>query len=223
MEKFFSQVEFSKIHRACRQHTLSPGGSGQFSEEFTNAVFNSNDLNGLLDALTNFNHWNWLDVRIMEAMAIYTDNPAAERTLKNYKEYVSGFKLEDVLIKIPVNIDPSSKYITIEEKFNCSESDVKTLTVGDILEHQYTFSYKICGTNHNIIKLCSITTGCLRFMWSIPRECGADAYKAALANIHKFESNRILYLKFEYFPTIYSLSYSDNGVDLPGKHKHKAL
>ena len=217
MEKFFSQVEFSKVHRACRQHTLSPGG-GQFTKEFTNAIFVSQDLNGLLDVLTNSEYWNWLDVRIMEAMAIYSDNPAAERTLTNYKEYVSAFKLKDVLPEIPVHIDPISEYVTIEEKFN--RDDIKGLTVGDIFKHRYTFSYEICDINPNIPKLCSITTGCLQLLWSIPRECGPHVYISALANAHKFENFCILYLKIEYYPTIYSSLYSHTSVTLPGTYIH---
>ena len=213
MEKFLSQVEFSKVHRACRQHTISPG-SGQFTKEFTDAIFISHDLNGLLDVLTNSKYWNWLDVRIMEAMAIYSDNPAAERTLTNYKEYVSAFKLKDVLPEIPVHIDPNSGYVTIEEKFNCS--DIKALTVGHILQHRYTFSYEICDINPNIPKLCSITTGCLQLLWSIPRECGLRVYKSALANVHKFENFCIIYLKIEYYPAICSSLYSHTNVTLPG-------
>lgn len=184
------------------------------SGEFTNAVYISKNLNGLLNALTNSNYWNWLDVRIMEAMAIYSGNPAAERTLKIYKEYVSAFKLEDVLPEIPVNIDPVSKYLTIEEKFNCS--NIKELTVGDILKHRHIFSYEICDINANIPKLCSITTGCLQLVWSIPRECGPDAYKSAVVNVHKFENNSILYLKFEYYPTVHSPKCTVLHTTVPG-------
>ena len=210
MEDFFSQAEFSKIHRACCQHTRSPGGE-QFSKEFTRAIFVSEDLNGLLYVLINFNYWNWLDVRIMESMAIYSGNPAAERTLTNYIKYVSAFKLKDVLPEIPVYIDRISEYATIEEKFNCS--DLKALTVGDIFEHRYTFSHEILESDLNSPKLCSITTGCLQLLWSIPRECSRHAYKSALANAHKFEKIDVSYLKMEYYPTI---NPSHTGVTLPG-------
>ena len=215
MESYFSQVEFSKIHRACRQHTLSPG-CGQFTKEFTNAIFFSKDLDDLLDTLTNSKYWNWLDVRIMEAMAIYSGNPAAERTLTNYIEYVSAFKLKDFLPDTPVYIDPVSEYVTIEEKFNCS--NLKALTVGQILQHRYTFSYEICDVNPKIPKLCSITTGCLQLLWSIPRECSLHVYKSALSNAHKFETCDILYLKIEYYPTVYSAVYSHTVVALPGSY-----
>ena len=212
MEKYFMHVKFSKIRRGCLQPTRSPG-VGQFSGDFTNAISRSEDLNELLDILTESNYWNWIDLRIMEAMVIFSDNPAAERTLKNYKEYVSAFTLEEVLPEIPVYIDPVSQYITIEEKF--SQSGIKKLTVGHILKHRYVFSYEVCDINPNVPKLCSIKTGCLQLLWSIPRECASHAYKSASININKVES--ILYLKFEYYPTIYSLKYSPTGHTLPGK------
>ena len=213
MNKHFSRVEFFEIHTACLQLFRSPG-DGQFSGEVTKAIYNSNDFKGLLYALINSNYWNWLDTRIMEAMAMSLDNLAAEHTIKNYVEYISAFKLEDVLPDIPVNIEPSSKYITIKEKFDCS--DVKGLTVGHILKHRPTFFYKILNFNPHIPKLCSITTGCLQLIWSIPRNCGSDVYNSALANVHKFENFDILYLKIEYYPTIYSPKYSHIDDTLPG-------
>ena len=211
MQDYFSQIEFSKIYTACWEHTHSPGGE-QFSKEFTDAIRVSEDFNGLLYVLINFSYWNWLDVRIMEKMAIYSGNPAAERTLANYIKYVSAFKLKDVLREIPVLFDQQiSDYATIKEKFNCS--DLKALTVGDIFKHRHTFNHEILDSNPNSAKLCSITTGCLQLLWSIPRECSLHAYKSALANAHKFEKCAVSYLKMEYYPTI---NPSHTGVTLPG-------
>ena len=211
METFFSNVRFSKLRRASLQVIGTPGGD-QFSGDFTNAISCSKDLDGLLDALTEFNYWNWIDIRFMEAMVNCLDNEVAVQTLESYKEYVSAFKLKDVLPEIPVQIDPVSD-ITIEEKI--SSSDGKTLTVGDILKHRHYFSYEVCELNPNIPKLCSIKTGCLQLLWSIPRKWASHVYKSALVNIHKIES--ILYLKIEYYPTIYSPKYSLTGSILPGK------
>ena len=149
----------------------------------------------------------------MEAMVIFSDNPAAERTLKNYEEYISAFTLEEVLPEIPVYIDPVSQYITIEEKLR--HSGVKKLTVGHILKHRYIFSYDVCDISPNVPKLCSIKTGCLQLLWSIPRECASHAYKSALINIDKVEG--IVYLKIEYYPTIYSQKYSATSHISPGK------
>ena len=211
MEKYFSNAKFLKIRRGCIQHIRSPG-VGQFSAEFTGAISKSTGLDELLDILTESNYWNWIDLRIMEAMVMSSDNSAAENTLKNYKEYVSAITLKKVLPEIPLHIDQYSEYVTIEEKF--SPSNLKELTIGQILKHRYIFSYKVCDINPNVPKLCSIKTGCLQLLWSIPRECALHAYESAFVNINKIES--ILYIKIEYFPTIYSQNYSQIGQDLPG-------
>lgn len=207
VEEYFMHVKFTKIRRACLQHTRSPV-NGQFSMNFTDAISSSKDLDGLLDVLSESNYWNFIDIRIMEAMVVYSGNQAAKTTLENYVGYLSKFKLDDVLPKIPVCVDTYSKYATIEDKFNCI--NVNALTVGDILKHRCTFSYEICGIDPNIPKLCSIKTGCLQLMWSIPRECASNAYTSALANVHKFEIFGILYIKIEYYPTIYSPKYLDH-------------
>lgn len=203
MEEYFTNVKFSKFKRACRQFISTPGGD-KFPGEFTNAIISSKDLDELLDVFTMFNYWNWIDIRYVEVMVNSSDNQAAVRMFKSYKQYVSAFKLKDVLPKIPVCVHPSSKYATIEEKFSSSSGE--TLTVGHILKHQHNFSYKVCDINPYIPTLCSIKTGCLQLLWSIPREYAAHAYKSAFVNIHKFES--ILYIKIECYPTIYSLKYS---------------
>ena len=155
----------------------------------------------------------------MEAMVNSLDNEEAVHTLECYKKYVSVLKLEDVLPEIPIHIDPVSKYVTIEEKIN--SSDGKSLTVGDILKHRHNFSYEICKLNPHIPKLCSIKTGCLQLLWSIPRKCASHVYKSALVNIHKVEN--ILYLKIEYYPTIYSPKYSLTSSILPGKILYAAI
>ena len=212
MEQYFTQIKFRKIRRACIQLLYSPS-VGQFPIEFTEAISRSNNLEELLDVLSESNYWNWIDIRFMEAIVNSLEIPAANNTLKSYKSYVSAFKLEDVLPQIPVHLDAVGKYVTIEEKF--SSSSAKTVTVGHILKHWHDFSYKVCDINPNIPKLCSINTGCFKLLWSIPRECALHAYKSALVNVKNFES--ILYLKIEYYPTIYSPEYSHTDHILPSK------
>jgi len=207
MEEYFSHVEFSKIRRVCLQTTRSPG-CDSFSEEFSDAISNSKDLNKLLDVLAESNYWSWIDLRIMETMVVSLHNTVAERTFQNYKEYVSALKLEDVLPHVPVYFYPNSKFATVEDK--CSNTE--EMTVGDILKHWYIFNYEVCGIKSNSLRLCSINTGCLQLLWSIPRECASDVYKSALVKNHKFEDINSLYLKIEYYPTIYSPKYSPTGL-----------
>lgn len=222
MKEYISLVKFSEIRKECCQHILSPG-SNQLSKEVSHAteevslaISNSKDLDDLIHILINLSYWNWLNVDFMETMAICSGNPVAERTLRNFKNYVSALKLDDVLPDIPVHF-PSEKSTTIKEKFNC---DVKALTVGDILNHRYTFSYEVINTDPKITVLCSIKTGCLQLIWLIPGECALQAYQSALANVHKFDNNDILSVKIEYYPTIFSPKYSESSSALPGMYVH---
>ena len=104
-------------------------------------------------------------------------------------------------------------YTTVEEKFK--SSDEETLTVGDILEHQFYLAYQILDIKSPSMKLCSIKTGCLQLFLEIPNESTLHAYKSALANRHKFD--KVLSLKVGNYPTIYSSDYSPTDV-IPGMH-----
>jgi len=209
MLDFLSHAEFYKIRRGCIEDANSPDGV-ELPADMVDEITRTSNINELFDTLAKSQYWNWIDVRMMEAMVDVADIPEAEQTLNNYKQFVSPFKIKTLLPDLQVHV-VSKNYATIMEKFK--SSDEEALTVGDIVEHQFYLAYEICDLSPRSSKLCSIKTGCLYLVWEIPKESALHAYKSALANRHKF--NQILSLKIGNYKIIYSPDYSPTDM-VPG-------
>ena len=215
MLDYLSHADFYKIRRVCIEDANSPDGT-EFPAAFVDEISRTNNINELFDVLAKSHYWNWIDVRMMEAMVDVADIPEAEQMLNDYKDFVSPLKIKQILPDLQLHV-VSKNYTTIKEKFKSSDED--TLTVGDILEHQFYLAYQIFDIKLLPMKLCSIQTGCLQLILEIPNESALHAYKSALANRHKFD--KIHSLKIGNYPTIYSSDYSPTEV-VPGMHAYYA-
>lgn len=213
MLDYLSHADFYKIRRVCIEDANSPDGT-EFPAEFVISIRCTNNINELFDVLADSHYWNFIDVRMMEAMVDVAEIPEAEQMLNDYKEFVSPFKIKQILPDLQLHV-VSKNYNTVEEKFKSSNED--TLTVGDILEHQFYLSRQIFNINSCTMKLCSIQTGCLQLILEIPKESTLHAYKSALANRHKFD--KVHSLKIGNYPMIYSPDYSPTDV-IPGMHAY---
>ena len=209
MLDFLSYADFNKIRRVCIEDANSPDGI-ELPSHIVDAISCTNNINELFDTLANSHYWNWIDVRMLEVMVDVAEIPEAEQTLDDYKKFVSPFKIKQILPDLQFDV-VSKNYTTIQEKFK--SSDEETLTVGDILEHQFYLAYEICDINPQSMKLRSIKTGCLELVLAIPKESTLHAYKSALKNVHKFD--KIHSLVVENHPMICPPGYSPLDV-VPG-------
>jgi len=202
MRTFFDQANYSVLQQACIMHIKNPDGL-QFSGEakLVRKIMKSNELKELLLVLTNSDYWNWLDTRLLEAMVNATELIEAKRTLEKYYEHISQLKLNKVFYDIPICLFSFSYYDTVEKKFDKNKNE---LTVGDIRKHKFHLE-KLSKTAD--IKLWKIKTGCLEFLWLIPKQCTKQVYDSALNDDYKFD-DALMYTKIENFPTIFSPSYA---------------
>jgi len=201
MRTFFDQVNYSILQQACIMHIKNPDGL-QFSGEakLVRKIKKSNDLKELLLVLTDSDYWNWLDTCLLEAMVNATELIGAKQMLEKYYEHISEVKLAAVFHDIPVCLFSFSHYDTVEKKFDKNKNE---LTVGDIRKHKFQLE-KLSKTGD--IKLWKIKTGCLEFLWLIPKQCTKQAYSSALDEAYKFDA--LMYTKIGSFPTIFSPSYA---------------
>ena len=183
MRIILSRADFNDIRRVCIQDANSPDGI-ELPSHIVDAISSTKDINELFDTLANSHYWNWIDVRILEVMVDFAEIPEAEQTLNDYKEFVSSFKIKQILPDLRFDL-VSKNYTAIEDKFK--SSDEEKLTVGDILEHQFYLAYEICDINPQSMKLRSIKTGCIELVLAIPEESTLHAYESALKNVHKFD------------------------------------
>ena len=211
MLDFLSHADFYKIRRVCIEDANSPDGI-ELPSDIVDAISHTHNINELFDTLAKSHYWNWIDVRMLEVMVYVAEIPEAEQTLDDYKEFVSPFKIKQILPDLRFDL-VSKNYSTIKEKFKAS--DEEALTVGDILEHRFYLAYEICDIGPRSMRLSSIQTGCLELVLAIPKESTLHAYKSALKNVHKF--GNICCLTIGNYPMIYSPGYSPPDV-VPGTY-----
>ena len=87
---------FLEIRRACIAQIKSPSGA-QLPPDVVQEIKNAENLDDLLDILTVTEYWNWLDLRLLEALVVASGSSTALNILKKYKEIVYPKKLIDVL------------------------------------------------------------------------------------------------------------------------------
>ena len=204
IKRFFEQVDFSTIQQACLLHITNPDGlqySGQ--AKLVRKIMESSQLKDLLLILAGSDYWNWLDTHLLEAMVNATDIGEAKQTLENYHKHISTLSLDKVFHNIPVCLFSFSDYDTIEEKFDKHKNE---LTVGDIRKYQFQLE-KLSRTAS--IKLRKIKTGCLEFLWLIPKQQVMQAYTSTLAShLDLYFATEIMYLRIGSYPTIFSPKYA---------------
>ena len=84
------------IRRACIAQIKSPSGA-QLPPDVVQEIKNAENLDDLLDILTVTEYWNWLDLRLLEALIVASGSSTALNILNKYKEIVYSKKLIDVL------------------------------------------------------------------------------------------------------------------------------
>lgn len=210
MRTFFNMVEYSVLQQACIMYIKGPDGL-QYSDEaqFISKVENSNQLKDLLLVLVGSDYWSWLDTRLLEAMVHATDINEAKLMLESYDDHISALRLNEVFHDVPVCLLSPSHYDTVVKKFDKHENE---LTVGDIKKHQFHLE-KLSKTAD--VKLWKIKTGCLEFVWLIPKWCTKQAYEFALANPYKFDA--LMLLKIGSFPAIFSSRHATTKLLSSGK------
>ena len=204
LKGFFEQVDFSTIQQACLVHVTNPDGlqySGQ--AKLVSNITKSSQLKDLLLVLAGSDYCNWLDTRLLKAMVNATDIGEAKQILENYGKHISMLRLDEVFHNIPVCLFSFSDYDTIEEKFDKHQTE---LTVGDIRKYQFHLEKLSRVAN---IKLRKIKTGCLEFLWLIPKQQINQAYNSVLHNHLDVEfTAEIMYLKIGSYPAIFSPKYA---------------
>ena len=213
MLDYLLHADFYKIRRACIEDAYSPDGT-ELPTALVDDISRTNNISELFDVLAKSHYWNWIDVRMMEIMVDVADIPEAEQMLNDYKEFVSPIRIKQILPYLQLHV-VSTNYTTVKEKFKSSDED--TLTVGDILKHQFYLAFEILNIKPLFMRVCSIQTGCLQLILEIPNESTSHAYNSALANCHKFD--KIHSLKIGNYSMIYSSDYSPTEV-VPGIYMH---
>ena len=189
---------FGIIRRACIVQINSPNGA-QLPPPVVEKIQNAENLDALLDILTATDYWSWIDLRLLEALAVASGSSTAQDIVYKYKETVFSKKLKDVLPTAPSKEIRDAYFTKIVSKVGKSSNEI---IVADLIEFRSKLESVIMDIKQGSCVLEHIEDGCIEIHWFIPTPYIHHAYKAACLNRHIFHKIHLLYLQIGNYPVL---------------------
>jgi len=204
MTMLLRRADFFIVRRACVEQIHTPSGA-QLPQNVVKDLKASKNIDTVFDTLAESPYWSWIDVRLLEAMAVASNIRQAKVLLENYKNAIFTKKLKDLLPNVPSKEVKEEYYSKLVSKLN---KDPKEVTVWDLLKFQSQLEEVIMDIRKGVCILEHLKKGCIEVYWYIPTCCVDDAYQSALQNCDKFQSIGLLHLQIGNYPVIYQKSTS---------------
>ena len=127
IKNMIKSSNFGAMQQACMKKLKSVN---RFPKSFISSIERvDKSFDDLFLILSKSNHWNFLDIRIMEAMVTASMVPAAQQSLKNFKKTFFSMKLDEVILpKLP--LEPN--HTILKEVL---DKDLKQLTIASLSQH----------------------------------------------------------------------------------------
>ena len=155
-------VNFSRLKRAAIERAKSPEMI-QKSGEIVPTIIASQSFQDLCTLLADTPYWNFLDIRMMEAMAAASLIPAAQESVENFKQTFFGMTLSEAAPYFPI-IFPKSAHTTMTELLN---KDPSKMTIFELHKHRFYLETELLQTGPDTITICRIVIGSVTITWQI--------------------------------------------------------
>ena len=202
MTTLLRSADFFIVRRACIEQIHTPSGA-QLSQDVVKDIKASKNIDMIFDTLAESPFWSWIDIRLLEVMAVSSDIKKAVILLESYKNAIFAKKLKDLLPNLPSKAIKEEFYSKIVSKLN---KDPNEVTVWDLLKFQSQLEEVILGISNGVCILEHLKKGCIEVYWYIPTCCVDDVYQSALQNCDKFQSISLQHLQIGNYPVIYQPS-----------------
>ena len=157
-------THFFALRRACIKRTNSPKMFQKLYELYS--INNAARLfQALCTMLAKSPYWNFLDIRMMEAIAAASLIPAVQESVENFKRTFFGMSLFDVAPYFPL-IPMKSSHIAIIEEL---AEELSKITLFELYKHRFYLETELIQTGLNtcIYTKCNIATGTVKITWQI--------------------------------------------------------
>ena len=162
----FSGLQRAAIERANSSKMLPK------SEEIVPIIKAADSFQKLCTLLANTPYWNFLDIRILEAMATASMIPVAQEIIEKFKKVFYSLTLSKAVPYIPVCKQPITNHITIEEDL---EVDPRKMTIEELHKHRFYLETEVLKTGKDTLICYRIIIGSLVILWQMHID---HAYKA---------------------------------------------
>ena len=157
------------LQGACVETISSPNTF--ISAEIIPEIKETKTFDGLCIMLAETPYWNFLDTRMLEAMATVSTIPAAQESVENYKRMFFNMKLSEVRPYIPV-LHLRKDYTEVEEVI---DKDPREFTIWELHNHHFYLETELFKTGSGTLRYYKIMLGSVKIVWQIHVD---DVYQA---------------------------------------------
>ncbi|XP_065903573.1 uncharacterized protein [Dysidea avara] len=194
------KAKFFVIRRACIAQQKTPSGV-QLPEQLKEKILSAQNIDDLLDALVESPYWNWIDLRLLQAIVVASDLPSTLQLLENYKMAIFTRKLIDVLPNFPSKAVKEEYFCKLVSKL---DKEPDTVTVADLLAFQSQMERVIMDIVAGVCVLGHLDRGCIEVHWYIPTHYVKSAHQSAFARCYLFIKMHLLWMQVGYYPKIHN-------------------
>ena len=168
-------------------------------EQLNEGIESAKTSDDLLCILQQSSSCNWLDTRLLEALAYSSNQPAAYELIKAYEKFLHPKKLDKVFVYFSNSKVQKPYARKLSAKIGINPDKI---TVGALLKDCNDLEDVILNLGKGIVNIDHVE-GCLEIICSIPAHCSFAAYKNSLNNRHKFHRICLSYLTCDIHPIVY--------------------
>ena len=155
-------VNFSTLQTAAIKRAKSPKMI-QKSSEIVPTIKAATSFQDLCALLTDTPYWNFLDNRMMEAMAAASLIPAAQHSVENFKRTFFGMTLAEAVPYFPIIPQKSAHTAMIEQL----DKDPSKMTIFELHKHRFYLETELLQTGPDTITIYRIVIGSVTITWQI--------------------------------------------------------
>ena len=156
-------VNFKLLQRAAIERARS-SKMVQKSGEIVPMVKAADSFQNLCTLLADTPYWNFLDIRMLEAMATASMIPMAEETIENFKKVFYSLPLSKVAPHFPIYKQPRPNHTLIKEDL---QADPSQLTIGELHKHRFYLETELFQTGQDSLTFYRIVIGSVVIFWQI--------------------------------------------------------
>ena len=179
-----------------------------FKKQIKKKIKEATSSSDLISVLDDFPCCNWLDTRLVEALAIGSTLKLSCDLVEAYNKFLFQKKFRDALLEFSTVPEKKIKayVVAVSKKIHV---DPDKITIGDFMKKQRTMDRAILDLKNRTLCIRNVKKGCLEFSYYIPDNCSFSAYKMALHNHYKFYTLNLLHIEIGKHPIIYDPWLSD--------------
>ena len=156
-------VNFNSLQRAAIERARS-SKMVQKSGEIVPIIKAADSFQNLCTLLADTPYWNFLDIRMLEAMATASMIPSAKKTIENFKKVFYGLPLSKVAPHFPIYKQPRPNHTLIKEDL---QVDPNQMTIGELHKHRFYLETEMFQTGPDSLIFYKIIIGSVVIYWQI--------------------------------------------------------